>query len=56
MESANNRLVIVLAEHPILGMLLTPFMVDSIPGQEELLLVEQAFPLSVTVIIVLSKS
>ena len=56
MESANNRLVIVLAEHPILGMLLTPFMVESIPGKEELLLVEQAFHLSETVIKGLSKA
>ena len=44
-ENLNNRLVIVLSEHPALGMLLTPYMVQAKEGSDELLLVEQAFHL-----------
>ena len=44
-ENLNNKLVIVLSEHPALGILLTPYMVQAKEGSDELLLVEQAFHL-----------
>lgn len=44
--NTNNRLVIVLSEHPALGMLLIPYIVETNPNSDELLLMEQAFHLS----------
>ncbi len=46
MEESSNRLVIVLSEHPVLGLLLTPYIVQSDKQSDELLLIEQAFHLS----------
>ena len=45
-EETSNRLVIVLSEHPVLGILLTPYVVQADNQSDELLLVEQAFHLS----------
>lgn len=45
-QGINNRLVIVLSEHPVLGMLLTPYIVQPSLHSDELTLIEQAFHLS----------
>ena len=41
-----NQLVIVLSEHPVLGLLLIPYIAETSSGQGELRLTEQAFHLS----------
>ncbi len=48
--NSNSRLIIVLNEHPVLGMLLTPFIVEEKRETEELVLIEQAYHLSESVI------
>ena len=44
-NNANHPLVIVLTEHPVLGVLLVPFIVEKCANSDNLNLVEQAFHL-----------
>ena len=55
-SSSHNLFIIVLSEHPTLGMLLLPYIAESSPEREELCLVEQAFHLSPKTVAQMSKT
>lgn len=44
--SISSQVVIVLTEHPVLGILLIPYIAEQSPGRDELRLAEQAFHVS----------